>query len=154
MNEAKWIIAVSHQNGVDKIWRLYNSPVDKETKGKFPWRVNILCTYETTRANGMPETALLEEVNQLEHRLNEIGQFVFSNTGGGAREIVYYTDNPQPFRSTAIGYPVEVSFEEDPDWQAHEDVLTLFENAPQRAIPNYKNKPRKFRPKRIKPWQR
>lgn len=114
--------------------RRYDAAFDR---ARYPHRINIFWPVAEDAENGMPTPSDLEAMARFESRLTDAlerdGQSTLSLvvTGGGEREWVLHTEDPQQFlaRLSAMPhederrYPVEITHEPDADWALFEAYL-------------------------------
>lgn len=141
LNEPKGIIGESYKDGLSVIWKFVNKEPSVETRQVLPWLTVISWQYDGSENNGMPVKALNERMVRLEKAIKDgveasgFCEHAISKTGSNLKELIYYIHDRNSFMerlNVALRhherYPIEITFEEDPEWTEHSNARSLFDN--------------------------
>jgi len=140
--EEKGIIGRVMIDGYPVIYKLVDEPPSDDARAKHPWLTVIAWQYDGSENNGMPDDALLEQMDLLERRLEKLiddGQSVhaYSRTGKDLKELVYYIRDRDEFigalndaLSDDPRYPINIDFYKDESWEDFERLRSSFHSAP------------------------
>lgn len=140
--EEKGIIGRVYEDGSPVIYKFVNELPDKSLMAKLTWLTVISWKYDGSSNNGMP----LEDENQrmitLEDAIedhietDDVLRHVYSRTGNGLKELVYYTHDQDHFLALFNSafrdhprYPIEINFYRDEEWEDFKRLLNDFSNA-------------------------
>lgn len=98
-------------------------------RGRYPHRIDVFWPASEGAENGVPTPEDIDAMAVFENRLcaalepDRQSTLSLVITGGGEREWVFHTEDPQVFLSRLSEmphedgrYPIEIQHEEDPDW--------------------------------------
>jgi hypothetical protein len=100
----------------------------ESVRERFGWLTVISWRYDATENNGMPVPAVNSQMVQLETAIDSIQEdefcvHVYSKSGNGLKELVYYIGDRnefmRAFNEALAGqprYPLEIEFFEDSEW--------------------------------------
>ena len=123
-----WIILQYTDNGFPIVMKVMEGIPKKQVRERFPWLTVISWRYDPSENNGMPKPDVNSQMKQLEASIdlvegNGLCVQVYSKTGNGLKELVYYIANRDEFMrafnlalSDQPKYPLEIEFFEDSDW--------------------------------------
>jgi len=129
-----WVILKGEADGLPIIIKVMEDFPPENVRERFGWLAVISWRYDASENNGMPVPAVNDQMIQLEHAIdtiqeNELCVQVYSKTGNGLKELVYYIGDRDEFMQTlndALSdqprYPLEIEFFEDPEWG---DLMTV-----------------------------
>jgi len=133
-----WSVATAEDDGKPLILRIRNKPPSFASKKTFPHLLAVSWQYEPTNESRMPPDDVADRMGQLEDLLEEafVGacQAFLSviATGNGVREWQWYARDPDDVMTMVnqtLGelepFPVEFSFQYDPDWTAYSRFLDI-----------------------------
>jgi hypothetical protein len=134
----RWSIATGEDNGKVVIFRIRKQAPTFATKAAFPHMLAVSWQFESPNAQGMPSSEDAERMSELEDLLEAALEGVRQAfltviaTGNGVREWQWYARDPKRLMeqvNKALGhrepFPVQFSFQEDPDWEAYSRFLDL-----------------------------
>jgi hypothetical protein len=133
-----WSVATAEDDGKPLIFRIRNKPPSFASKEAFPHLLAVSWQYEPPNESGMPPEELANRMGQLEDLLDEAFEGACQAflsviaTGNGVREWQWYARNPDDVMTLVnqtLGefepFPVEFSFQDDPDWIAYSRFLEI-----------------------------
>lgn len=128
----QWRIATAEDNGKSLIFRIRTQVPSFASKADFPHLLAVCWQYQSPNDSGMPSPDEAQRMDELEDLLEaglESVQQAFLTvivTGNGVREWQWYARNPQKTMelvNETLGhlepFPVEFSFQDDPNWQGY-----------------------------------
>jgi hypothetical protein len=135
-SDDSWGVATGEDDGKPLIFRIRNQPPSFAKKKAFPHLLAVSWPYESPNEQGMPSEGVVARMSQLENLLEgafEGARQAFLTvvvTGNGVREWQWYARNPEDVMTLVnetLGelepFPVEFSFQDDPDWSAYARFL-------------------------------
>jgi hypothetical protein len=135
-SDETWSVATAEDDGKPLIFRIRNKPPSFADKKAFPHLLAVCWQYEPANESGMPSEQLAARMGELEDLLEgafEGARQAFLTviaTGNGVREWQWYARNPDDVMALVnetLGelepFPVEFSFQDDPDWSAYSRFL-------------------------------
>ena len=133
-----WSVGTGEDNGKPLIFRIRNQAPSFAEKKAFPHLLAVCWQYESPNDQGMPSQEDAERMSELEDLLEpafEGSRQAFLSvivTGNGVREWQWYARNPDEViklvnatLSELEPFPVEFSFQDDPEWQGYLQFLEL-----------------------------
>jgi hypothetical protein len=133
-----WTVGAAQVDGLPLVIRVRNTasqPVDKDC---FPHLIGIVWRYEPQNASGMPSNEIEDRMNLfedvLEASLEGADQAILAAvvTGRQVREWHWYSRDPEEAMRLVNAalqsyqpFPVEFSTEDDPEWDAYENVQEI-----------------------------
>jgi hypothetical protein len=133
-----WSIATAEDEGKALIFRIRNEAPTFATRATFQNLLAVSWQFDATSNNGMPLASEVERMQQLEDLLEPV---FFNNrqafltlvvTGNGVREWQWYARDQNTVMklvNETLGeldpFPVQFSFQNDPDWQAYSQFLEI-----------------------------
>ena len=140
--EALGIIGRVYENGLPVIYRFVNEMPPDEVRSELQWLTVISWKYDGSNHNGMPPADENQRMIVLEETIENgidnpsLLRHVYSRTGNGLKEFVYYIQEREQFleqlNKALAGharYPVEISFYEDAQWEDFQRLLDDFADA-------------------------
>jgi hypothetical protein len=137
-SENNWSVATAEDDGKPLIIRIRNQPPVFADKKALPQMLAVSWQYEPPNKQGMPSQEAAERMSQLEDLLGlafeEAGQAFLTVvvTGNGVREWQWYVRDAEAIMAIVnevLGehepFPVEFSFEMDPEWAAYSRFLEI-----------------------------
>jgi hypothetical protein len=131
-----WSVATAETNGKPLIFRVRNKPPSFARKETFPHLLVVSWEYESPNDQGMPPGDAVESMDQLEDSLSAAFEgasqafLAVIVTGNGIRAWQWYardTEETMKLVNKALSgyapFPVEFSFQEDPEWNAFTPFL-------------------------------
>ena len=142
INEPKGVIGRSYKDDLPVIWKFVNTEPGDDTRQALPWLTVISWQYDGSENNGMPVKAINERMIRLEKAIKDgveatgFCEHAISKTGSNLKELIYYIHDRDSFLErlnvalrTHERYPIEITFEEDPEWTEHSNARSLFDNS-------------------------
>jgi hypothetical protein len=129
-----WVVLKGEADGLPVIIKVMEDLPPENVRERFGWLTVISWRYDASDNNGMPAPAVNDQMVQLEHAIDNIQEDelrvqVYSKTGNGLKELVYYIGDRDEFIQAfndALAdqprYPLEIEFFEDPEWG---DLVTV-----------------------------
>jgi hypothetical protein len=140
VNEPQGVIGRSYKDDLPVIWKFVNAEPSVDTREALPWLTVISWEYDGSDNNGMPVKALNEQMVRLEKAIEDgveatgFCEHAISKTGSNLKELIYYIHDRDSFLehlNVALGhherYPIEITFDEDPEWTEHSNARSLFD---------------------------
>lgn len=140
--EEPGIIGRVYENGLPVIYKFVNALPPDEVRRALQWLTVISWKYDGSNHNGMPPADENQRMIVLEDTIeNEIDnpsllRHVYSRTGNGLKEFVYYVHERDQFlerlNNALAGharYPIEINFYEDTQWEDFRRLLDDFADA-------------------------
>jgi len=131
-SDDSWSVATGDDDGKPLIIRIRNQPPSFARKEVFPHLLTVHWQYESPNEQGMPSEEIAARMSDLEDLLEpafEGARQAFLTvivTGNGIREWQWYARNPEVVMklvnetlSELEPFPVEFSFQEDPEWAGY-----------------------------------
>lgn len=128
----QWSVAEGCDGDMPLVFRVREIPDDFNRSG-YPHLIAIQWKYQAI-GQGMPNPKTLKQMERMEELLlkhieePQIGVLTVIVTGNGLRELQWYARSPEAMMAglnQALGklpkLPIEISGEEDPEWQAYEN---------------------------------
>ncbi len=135
------VIGETVEDGLPVIYRLVDELPGEGVRESLPWLTVISWRYDREVRNGMPPSAINEQMIALEHAVDAIEtaslcRHAYSRMGNGLKEFAYYITDRERFM-TAFNdalqnhprYPIEIEFFEDREWSDFQKVRGLFSQA-------------------------
>jgi len=133
-----WSVATAEDDGKPLILRIRNKPPSFASKKTFPYLLAVSWQYDPTNESRMPPDEVADRMGQLEDLLEEAFDGACQAflsviaTGNGVREWQWYARDPgdvMTMVNQTLGelepFPVEFSFQYDPDWTAYARFLDI-----------------------------
>lgn len=134
-------MATAEDDGKPLIFRIRETAPAFATKATFPKLLAVTWQFDPDTNNGMPLQGTVERMQQFEDLLEP----VFANarqafltvvvTGNGVREWQWYAKDPDAVMklvNETLGeldpFPVEFSFQDDPDWLGYSRFLEILQS--------------------------
>jgi hypothetical protein len=137
-SDETWSVATAQHGGKRLILRIRNKPPAFVEKDAFPNLLAVSWPYLSPNEQGMPSQDIVARMSQLEDLLEDAfegaGQAFLSVivTGNGVREWQWYARDPDGVMklvNQTLGkldpFPVEFSFQDDPEWVAYSQFLEI-----------------------------
>ena len=133
-----WVLLQYEDDGFPVVMKLMEELPPKQVRERFAWLTVISWRYDASENNGMPVPDVNDQMKQLEASIdtlqeNELGVQVYTRTGKGLKELVYYIGDRDEFMeafnqalSDQPRYPLDIEFFEDPDWQDLQTVHSIY----------------------------
>lgn len=133
-----WVVLQYEDEGRPFVMKAMETLPPDQDRARFPWLTVIGWHYADADATGFPEADTLAQMERLEEAVETLEQkglcrFVYSKTGQGQREFVYYIGDRDVFMTAfneALSgqprYPLEIEFFEDPDWRDLSTVQDVY----------------------------
>ena len=105
---------------------------------RFKWLMVISWRYDVSDNNGMPDPEVLGQMVRLESSIdilqeNQLCVQVYSKTGNGLKELVYYIGDRDIFMhafnqelAAQPRYPLQIEFFHDPEWGDLQTIHRVF----------------------------
>ena len=133
--DSGWSIATSEDNGKPLIFRIRNEPPPFVNQSNFPHLLAISWSFGSAN-NGMPSPEENARMAELEDLLDvglegeKVAFLTVAVTGNGVREWQWYASDRDAVMESinkTLGhldpFPIEISFQDDPDWQGYNGFL-------------------------------
>ena len=126
------------EDGLPVIFKFVDELPSQDTRERFRWLTVISWKYDGSVRNGMPPESTNKQMIALEHAIDEIEEaalcrHAYSRTGNGLKELVYYISDQGQFMdafnnalSEHPGYPIEINFYDDQEWEDFQKLRGLF----------------------------
>lgn len=137
--EDMWSVGKAEVQGKPVVYKFLSQAPKKEVIVEFPWLSVVSWKYDGNTNNGMPIPSMNKSMIMLEDALERIEgegklyQFVYSATGNGLKEFVFYITDRDKFMekfnkalSSEPVYPLEINFYEDKGWSDFKKLLEDF----------------------------
>lgn len=127
-DSSSWLLLKYRHEGYPVVMKVIKELPPGSVRDRFRWLTVISWRYERTENNGMPLPAVNSQMVDLEHAIDDIQEDdlcvqVYSKTGNGLKELVYYINDRDEFMKAfneALAdhptYPLDIEFFDDPDW--------------------------------------
>ena len=132
------VIGRTTEDGLPVIYRLVDELPGEADREHFAWLTVISWRYGREARNGMPPTAVNEQMIALELEIDKVEaaslcRHAYSRTGNGLKEFAYYITNRDLFMAAFNDalrnhprYPIEIGFYEDRELTDFQKVRDLF----------------------------
>jgi len=140
--ETCWSVATVEDDGKPLIFRIREQAPSFASKEEFPHLLAVSWPYRSPNEQGMPAPAEAERMGELEDLLDAglegVEQAFLSVivTGNGVREWQWYARDPEKIMELVNQtlrhrkpFPVQFSFQDDPEWQGYEQFLQISSSA-------------------------
>lgn len=126
--DSSWLLLEYQNEGYPIVMKVMEELPSESVRDRFGWLTVISWKYDRTENNGMPLPAVNSQMVDLEHAIDEIQENdlcvqVYSKTGNGLKELVYYISDRDEFMTSFNEvladhprYPLDIEFFEDPQW--------------------------------------
>ena len=123
-----WVVLKGEADGLPIIIKVMEELPPDAVRDQFGWLTVISWRYDASENNGMPVPDVNDQMIRLESTIDNIQEKelcvqVYSKTGNGLKELVYYIGDRDEFMrafNEALAdqprYPLEIEFFEDPEW--------------------------------------
>lgn len=141
-DEDTWSLGQGQSNGRPLIMRVRTPLATPVPNPAYATRFTVTWTYGTSGVDGLPASAVLDDLANFEIRLlraferNRLAIAVAVATTGGTREWMFYLSNPDQaqahatflaeFGGDARRYPVALATVADPGWLEYSGILDKF----------------------------
>jgi hypothetical protein len=125
---APWVLLEGQVDGLPVVIKVMEELPPAAVRERFGWLTVISWRYDVFENDGMPPTAINHQMIQLETAIDDVQESelcvqVYSKTGNGLKELVYYIGDRDEFMrafNEALDdqprYPLEIEFFEDREW--------------------------------------
>ena len=126
--EPQWSLLKYADDGFPVVMKVMGDLPDESVRTRFTWLTVVSWRYAVEDNNGMPLPETNEHMIALEDAIDSIQENglclqVYTKTGNGLKELVYYIGDRDTFMeafNVALAdqprYPLEIQFFEDPEW--------------------------------------
>ena len=133
-----WQLLKYEDGGLPVIMKVMEDFPAESIRAQFGWLTVISWRYDATENNGMPLLDVNNQMIDLESAIDDIQENdlcvqVYSKTGNGLKELVYYIGDRDEFMKAfndALAdqprYPLDIEFFEDPEWGDLKTVHTVY----------------------------
>lgn len=133
-----WVVLQYETDGYPVVMKAMQDLPPASVQEKFPWLTVVSWNYDRDDNNGVPLAAINEQMIALEdaiHTLEKDGLClqVYSKTGNGLKELVYYIGDRDVFMAGFNNvladhppYPLDIVFYEDAQWSDLQTVHEVF----------------------------
>ena len=126
--DSSWLLLKYKNEGYPVVMKVMEELPPESVRDRFGWLTVISWKYDRVENNGMPLPALNSQMVDLEHAIDDIQENnlcvqVYSKTGNGLKELVYYISDRDEFMKAFNEvladhprYPLDIEFFDDPEW--------------------------------------
>ena len=123
-----WLLIKYERDGLPIVMKVMEDLPPAAVRDGFEWLTVLSWRYDASENNGMPIPEANIQMIQLESSIDilqeaELCVHVYSKTGNGLKELVYYISDRDEFMqafnqalANQPAYPLEIEFFEDPEW--------------------------------------
>lgn len=133
------IIGRVYEDGAPVIYKFVNELPTENIRSQLTWLTVISWKYDGSSNNGMPLEVDNQRMITLEDTIEDnierdgVLRHVYSRTGNGLKELVYYIHDQEQFLeafnhvlSSHPRYPIEINFYQDKKWEDFQRLLNDF----------------------------
>ena len=133
-DSSSWKLLKYKDDGHPIVMKVVEDLPPESVRVRYGWLTVISWKYDAAKNNGMPIPDVNSQMVQLESAIDVIQEKelcvqVYSKTGNGLKELVYYSSDRDEFieafnevLADKPRYPLDIEFFEDPEWG---DLQTL-----------------------------
>ena len=138
--DSPWLLPKYQKEGYPIVMKVMEERPPESVRDRFGWLTVISWRYDRTENNGMPLPDVNNKMIDLENAIdgiqeNDLCIQVYSKTGNGLKELVYYIGDRDEFMKAfneALTdhprYPLDIEFFDDPKWGDLQTVHDVYLN--------------------------
>ena len=135
---SSWQLLEYEDDGLPIVMKVVEDFPPESVRERFGWLTVIRWRYDAAENNGIPLPDVNSQMVALESAIDSIQEDelcvqVYSKSGNGLKELVYYIGNRDEFMQAfneALAdhprYPLDIEFFEDPEWSDLQTVLKVY----------------------------
>lgn len=133
-----WVLLSGEADGRPLVMKVMEELPPESVRERFGWLTVVSWRYDGAKNNGMPSSDIHDQMILLEDSIDSLQQAelcvqVYTKTGNGLKELVYYIGDREEFMrafNEALAdqprYPLEIEFFEDPEWGDLQTVHSVY----------------------------